>query len=151
MKATGWPWRFPDGELMGVFISAWASTQMRHRSGDCSAWPATEPIARLWEKKDSLLNIWCLYESSSESMHTGAVHLPVITSQHDQGMPGSNSSAHCTRQRLICCAHTAWELYIHVGFVLLNLVEVDVAKVMDRVVWGRQQQAAAINLRTKCI
>lgn len=47
MKATGWPWRFPDGEVMGVLMSAWASTQIRQRSGRCWAWPATEPMAKL--------------------------------------------------------------------------------------------------------
>lgn len=47
MKATGQPWRFPDGEVMGVLISAWASTQIRHRSGHCWAWPPTDPMPRL--------------------------------------------------------------------------------------------------------
>ena len=61
MNATGWPWRFPDGEVMGVFTSAWASTQMRHRSGHCWAWPLTDPMARLWKDEDSLLSVWCLY------------------------------------------------------------------------------------------
>lgn len=55
MNATGWPWRFPDGEVMGVFTSAWASTQMTHRSGHCWAWPDTDPIARLWKERDSLI------------------------------------------------------------------------------------------------
>lgn len=48
-NATDCPWRFPEGEVRGVLISAWASTQIRHRSGHCWAWPSTEPIARLWE------------------------------------------------------------------------------------------------------
>lgn len=47
MKATGQPWRFPDGEVIGVLMSAWASTQIRHRSGHCWAWPPTDPMARL--------------------------------------------------------------------------------------------------------
>lgn len=47
MNATGCPWRFPDGEHIGVLMSAWASTQMRHRSGHWRAWPLTEPMARL--------------------------------------------------------------------------------------------------------
>lgn len=46
-NATDWPWRFPEGEVRGVLISAWASTQIRQRSGHCWAWPSTEPIARL--------------------------------------------------------------------------------------------------------
>lgn len=50
-NATDWPWRFPEGEVRGVLMSAWASTQIRHRSGHCWAWPSTEPIARLWEWK----------------------------------------------------------------------------------------------------
>lgn len=53
MNATGWPWRFPDGEVIGVFMSAWASTQMTHRSGHCWAWPLTDPIARLGEERHS--------------------------------------------------------------------------------------------------
>lgn len=47
MKATGQPWRFPDGDVMGVLMSAWASTQIRHRSGHCWAWPPTDPMAKL--------------------------------------------------------------------------------------------------------
>ena len=47
MKATDCPWRLPEGEVKGVFMSAWASTQIRHRSGHCLAWPSTEPMARL--------------------------------------------------------------------------------------------------------
>lgn len=56
MKATGWPWRFPDGEHMGVFMSAWASTQMRHRSGHWRAWPLTDPMARLRKKSSAFIN-----------------------------------------------------------------------------------------------
>lgn len=50
---TGWPWRFPDGEVTGVFRSAWASTQMTQRSGHCWAWPHTDPIPRLEEGQTS--------------------------------------------------------------------------------------------------
>lgn len=64
MNATGRPCRFPDGEVMGVFMSAWASTQMRHKSGLCWAWPPTDPMARLC-KEVSLINIWWLYQSNS--------------------------------------------------------------------------------------
>lgn len=46
-KDTGWPWRFPVGEVIGVLRSAWASTQMTQRSGHCWAWPPTDPIPRL--------------------------------------------------------------------------------------------------------
>lgn len=49
-KETGWPWRFPDGEVIGVLRSAWASTQMTQRSGHCWACPPTDPIPRLEEE-----------------------------------------------------------------------------------------------------
>lgn len=58
----------------------------------------------------------------------------MITPQHDKGVPGTDSSAHCARQHLICCTHTARELYVHVGFVLLKVMEAEVAEVVDRVV-----------------
>lgn len=59
IKATGWPWRFPEGDVSGVFTSACASTQMTQRSGHCWAWPATDPIPRLWMRsKWRLINKW---------------------------------------------------------------------------------------------
>lgn len=58
----------------------------------------------------------------------------MIPSQHDKGVPSTDGSAHCARQHLIGSTHSARELYIHVGFVLLKVVEVEVAKVVDRVV-----------------
>lgn len=60
--------------------------------------------------------------------------LPVIASQHDEGVPGADSSAHRARQHLIRCPDSSRELYVHVGFVLLKVVEVEVAKVVDGVV-----------------
>lgn len=58
----------------------------------------------------------------------------MITSQHDEGVSSTDSSAHCARQHLICCTHGARELYIHVGVVFLRVVEVEVAKVVDSAV-----------------
>lgn len=60
--------------------------------------------------------------------------LPVVTSQHDQRVSGTNSSVHCTCQHLVCCTHIARGQHIHVGFVLLDLMEVEVSKVVDGVV-----------------
>lgn len=71
--------------------------------------------------------------------------LPVITSQHDERVPSANSAAHRTRHHLVCCAHIAGGVHAHVGFILLNLVEVEVAEVVDSVVWGRQDSEPAIS------
>lgn len=58
----------------------------------------------------------------------------MITSQHDKGVSCTDGSSHCARNHLIRCTDTARELYVHVGFILLKVVEVEVAKVVDRVV-----------------
>lgn len=71
--------------------------------------------------------------------------LPVIASQHDQRVPSANSAAHRTRQHLVSCAHVAGGVHAHVGLVLVNLVEVEVAEVVDGVVWGRQDSESAIS------
>lgn len=62
--------------------------------------------------------------------------LPVVASEHDEGVPSTNGSARYTWQHLICSTHSARKLHVHVGLILLKVVEGEVAKVVDRVVWG---------------
>jgi len=58
----------------------------------------------------------------------------VIPAEHDEGVSGGDASAHRAGHHFICRAHIARELDVHVGFVLLNVVEVEVSEVVDRVV-----------------
>lgn len=57
--------------------------------------------------------------------------LPVITSKHDKSVTSSDSSACSARQHLIRSSHCARELHIHVGFVRLKVVKVEVSKVVN--------------------
>jgi len=56
---TGCPWRFPDEVVRGVLMSAWASTQITQRSGQCRAWPLMVPIARL-QGTNTVIEALCL-------------------------------------------------------------------------------------------
>lgn len=57
---TGCPCRFPDEVVRGVLMSAWASTQITPRSGQCRAWPLMVPIARLQRTNKIILKAPCL-------------------------------------------------------------------------------------------
>lgn len=63
-----------------------------------------------------------------------SLSLPVVAPQHDQRVARPNCSARHAGQHLICRAHAAREVHVHVGFVLLDLAEVEVAKIVDGVV-----------------
>lgn len=147
-KDTGWPWRFPVGEVNGVLRSAWASTQMTQRSGHCWACPPTEPIPRL-EKE---LYQYLLPEGTAVSPVCWAVkfQLPVVASQHDKRVSSPHSSAHGTWQHLVGCTHIARRPDIHVGFVFLNGVKSEVTKVMDRVVWGQMCEISSVSKNNAC-
>lgn len=63
-----------------------------------------------------------------------AQNTPVVAAQHDESVPGADGSAHGARQHLICRADTAGEPHAHVGLVIVQVVEVEVAEVVDGVI-----------------
>ena len=100
---TGCPWRFPDEVVRGVLMSAWASTQITQRSGQCRAWPLMVPIARLQET-NMIIEALCLANiTSNKYPHVSAVH--TLSSGQSQGprlrldLDDQQSSA-CSSQRL---------------------------------------------------
>lgn len=63
-----------------------------------------------------------------------SLRLPVVASQHDQCVARPDGSACRASQHLICHAHIAREVHVHIGFVLLDLAEAEVTEIVDRVV-----------------
>lgn len=125
---------------MGVLMSAWASTQIRHRSGHCWAWPPTEPMARLDGGRRSVsawanrTNTLLPSDITSCPPTPPPPRLPVVAPQHDQRVARCDGSAGGAGQHLIGAADAAGKVHVHEGLVLLHVAEVEVAKVVDGVV-----------------
>lgn len=95
---TGCPWRFPDEVVRGVLMSAWASTQITQRSGQCWAWPLMVPIARLQRTNTVILKVLCLanYQWLSQP-----VQLTLPSGPLKQGLDETKSPWTYSFQRLI--------------------------------------------------
>lgn len=73
----------------------------------------------------------------------------MVSSQHHQRVPGAHSSAHGARQHLVGCAHVSGELDVHVGLVVLQVVEAQVAKVVDGVIC-RDEKLPSVHHSHRC-
>lgn len=86
-------------------------------------------MLRDWHRSLSLLAL--VFQIVS---YTFDLSLPVVTSEHNEGVSSTNGSAHSAGQNLVGCPHISGELHFHVRFILLNVGKVQVSKVMDGIV-----------------
>lgn len=63
-----------------------------------------------------------------------ALTSPVVSPQHDQGVPGADGPARRAEQRLVGGAHASRGPHAHVGLVVFQVVEAEVTEVVDGVI-----------------
>ena len=66
-KATGMPWQFWDREVVGVLMSAWASTHSTLVLGRTDKRPEMEPKATVWSPPRSKGKWPCFTHPSTEA------------------------------------------------------------------------------------